>query len=116
MDTKGLVAIQAVALANLYSEGHEFKGTVKVLNEADEEMFGIKGVKWLVKNHPEKCKADLVLNEGGGVEVPKFSGISLKFKRPMLLVETACKGVFWIEVKIKGKKYKVTHRAGYIAD
>ncbi|MFX0099041.1 MAG: M20/M25/M40 family metallo-hydrolase [Candidatus Hodarchaeota archaeon] len=102
MDTKGLVAVQAVALANLYNEGHEFKGTVKVLNEADEEMFGTKGVKWLVKNHPEKCKADLVLNEGGGNEVPKLSGIPLKFKRPMLLIETACKGVFWIELKIKG--------------
>ncbi|MHA1370325.1 MAG: M20/M25/M40 family metallo-hydrolase, partial [Promethearchaeota archaeon] len=102
IDTKSLVAIQSVALATLYSEDHEFLGTVKVMHEADEEQMGQRGIKWMIKNHPEKCKADLVLNEGGGQELPDIGGLKMKAKRPILLLETGCKGVFWIDLKIKG--------------
>jgi len=33
---------------------------------ADEETGGDVGAQWLTKNHPEKVRCDMLLNEGGG--------------------------------------------------
>ena len=33
---------------------------------ADEEAGAAKGAHWLCEEHPDKVRADLVVNEGGG--------------------------------------------------
>jgi acetylornithine deacetylase/succinyl-diaminopimelate desuccinylase-like protein len=38
-----------------------------VVTTADEEMGADHGAQWLCREHPEKVRCDLVLNEGGGV-------------------------------------------------
>lgn len=95
-DCKGLVASEAVAMVLLKREGFKPRGEVMFAATADEERGAGAGVRWLVDAHPEKVRADLMINEGGGQVYP-LKGVNHYF------VQVAEKGVFWIRLRTKGK-------------
>ncbi|MEM4563382.1 MAG: M20/M25/M40 family metallo-hydrolase, partial [Thermofilum sp.] len=94
LDDKLSVAVFLRVFADLVESG-KFKGRLIYAATADEEMGGRMGAGWLVANHPELVRADYVLNEGGGFEVPG--------RRSLFLVQTAEKGVYWFRLKFKGR-------------
>jgi len=91
-----LVACEAVVMAILKREGFKPRGEVIFVATADEERGAMAGVRWLVEAHPEKVKANLMINEGGGLVLP------LKGKNHYF-IQVAEKGVFWIKLKTKGR-------------
>lgn len=93
LDDKLSVAVFLRVFLDLVESGR-FKGKLIYAATADEEMGGRMGAGWLVANHPELVKADYVLNEGGGFEVPG--------KRSLFLVQAAEKGVYWFKLRFKG--------------
>lgn len=67
LDMKSQVAAEAVAAASLASSGwRPARGELLVLAVADEETGGALGAQWLTREHPEKARCDMLLNEGGG--------------------------------------------------
>jgi acetylornithine deacetylase/succinyl-diaminopimelate desuccinylase-like protein len=94
LDDKLSVAVMLRVFLDL-AESRGFKGRLIYAATADEEMGGRMGAGWLVEKHPELVRADYVLNEGGGFEVPG--------KRSVFLVQTAEKGVYWFRLKFKGR-------------
>ena len=66
-DIKGQVATEVAAAAALGRSGwRPARGELKLVITADEEMGAHKGAAWLCERHPEKVRADLIVNEGGG--------------------------------------------------
>ena len=67
-DMKDQVAAEVAAAAALGRDGwRPPSGELLVVATADEEMGAGAGAQWLCREHPEKVRADYVLNEGGGV-------------------------------------------------
>jgi acetylornithine deacetylase/succinyl-diaminopimelate desuccinylase-like protein len=67
-DMKDQVAAEIAAAAALGRDGwRPSAGELLVVTTADEEMGAGAGAQWLCREHPEKVRADYVLNEGGGV-------------------------------------------------
>lgn len=74
LDMKSQVAAEAVAGASLARSGwRPTHGTLRLVFVADEETGGDVGAQWLCKEHPEKVRCDMLLNEGGG-EVFEYDG------------------------------------------
>ena len=73
LDMKSQVAAEAVAGATLAREGWRPKGKLKLVFVADEETGGDVGAQWLTREHPDKVRCDMLLNEGGG-EVFEYEG------------------------------------------
>ena len=94
LDCKGPLAVELYVFADIVSRG-DFKGTIVFAATADEERGGVKGVGWLVENRPELIRADYVINEGGGFEIPA--------EKSLFTVQTAEKGVYWFKLKLKGE-------------
>ncbi len=94
LDCKGPLAVELYVFADIVGRG-DFKGTIMFAATADEERGGVKGVGWLVKNRPELVRADYVINEGGGFEIPA--------EKSLFTVQTAEKGVYWFKLKLKGE-------------
>ncbi len=65
-DMKDQVAAEAAACIALARDGWRPAGELLFVCTADEEAGAIKGAKWLCEEHPEKVRAEFVLNEGGG--------------------------------------------------
>ena len=65
-DMKDQVAAEAAACISLAREGWRPAGELLFVCTADEEAGAIIGAKWLCEERPEKVRADLVINEGGG--------------------------------------------------
>jgi acetylornithine deacetylase/succinyl-diaminopimelate desuccinylase-like protein len=66
-DMKGQVAAEVAAAVALGSEGwRPARGELKLIISADEEQGAEFGAAWLCAEHPEKARADLIINEGGG--------------------------------------------------
>jgi acetylornithine deacetylase/succinyl-diaminopimelate desuccinylase-like protein len=66
-DMKDQVAAEVAAASSLARDGwRPAAGELKLVLTADEEMGAHKGAQWLCEQHPEKVRADLVVNEGGG--------------------------------------------------
>ena len=95
LDCKDLVAIEAIVMKLLVRNGVKPKGDIIFAATADEERGGDAGVRWLVENHPDKIRADYVINEGGGHSIP------MKGKH-VFTVQTAEKGVMWLKIKAGG--------------
>lgn len=95
LDMKSMTAIEVVALELLRRRGVKLKGNVVLAATADEEKGGEAGAGWLVKNHPEKVRADYVLNEGGGLAMPVGS-------KNLYTIQTSEKGILWFKVRAKG--------------
>jgi acetylornithine deacetylase/succinyl-diaminopimelate desuccinylase-like protein len=67
LDMKSQVAAEAVAGAMLARDGwRPARGKLKLVFVADEETGGELGAQWLTKNHPDKVRCDMLLNEGAG--------------------------------------------------
>jgi acetylornithine deacetylase/succinyl-diaminopimelate desuccinylase-like protein len=96
LDMKGMTAIEVMVLKLLKRSGAKLKGDVILAATADEEKGGEAGAGWLAKNHPEKVKADYVINEGGGTAIP-IGGTDF------FTIQTAEKGIHWFKVKAKGR-------------
>jgi acetylornithine deacetylase/succinyl-diaminopimelate desuccinylase-like protein len=66
-DMKDQVAAEVAAAAHLGRQGWRPKrGELLIVITADEEAGATYGAKWLCEQHPDKVRADLVINEGGG--------------------------------------------------
>jgi acetylornithine deacetylase/succinyl-diaminopimelate desuccinylase-like protein len=95
LDMKGMSAIEVMALKLLGRNGLKLKGDVILVATADEEMGGLGGADYLLRNHREKIFAPYVLNEGGGSAIPTLN-------KNVYTVNTAEKGLLWFKVKAKG--------------
>ena len=68
-DCKGLLACQMMAMSLLQRNGVELSDNLILASGADEESGGRYGFGWLAENHPEKIRAPLAVNEGGGTHL-----------------------------------------------
>jgi acetylornithine deacetylase/succinyl-diaminopimelate desuccinylase-like protein len=67
LDMKSQVAAEAVAAATIARSGwRPQNGHLKLVFVSDEETGGELGAQWLTREHPDKVRCDLLLNEGGG--------------------------------------------------
>jgi acetylornithine deacetylase/succinyl-diaminopimelate desuccinylase-like protein len=94
-DCKDLVAIETVVMKLLARNRVKPKGDIIFAATADEEKGGVEGVQWLMKNCPDKIKANYVINEGAGFSFP-IGG------RHFFTVQTSEKGVIWTKIKAGG--------------
>jgi acetylornithine deacetylase/succinyl-diaminopimelate desuccinylase-like protein len=95
LDMKGMTAIEVMTMKLLKRNGVKLKGDVMLAATADEEKGGLAGAGYLLRNFPEKIRADYVLNEGGGLAIPTQN-------RNLYTVQTAEKGILWFKVRAKG--------------
>ena len=96
-DMKDQVATEVAAAAYLARSGwRPARGELKVIVAADEELGAHMGAKWLTQEHPEKVRADFVVNEGGGalfeIDGRRFYPVSLGEK-----------GVFRFKLRARGR-------------
>jgi len=67
LDMKSQVAAEIAAAAALARSGwRPARGELLIVAVVDEETGGSLGAEWITKNHPEKVRCDLLINEGGG--------------------------------------------------
>ncbi|MEM3696929.1 MAG: M20/M25/M40 family metallo-hydrolase [Candidatus Bathyarchaeia archaeon] len=95
IDMKSMTAMEVMVIKLLKRNGVKPKGDIILAATADEEKGGEAGAGWLVRNHPEKVRADYVINEGGGLAIP-ING------KNIYTIQTAEKGILWFKVKAKG--------------
>jgi acetylornithine deacetylase/succinyl-diaminopimelate desuccinylase-like protein len=97
LDMKSQVAAEvAVALSLAESGWRPRSGELKLVLTADEEAGATHGAKWLCEEHPDKVRADIVINEGAG-EVFEYGD------RRLYGVCVAEKGVFRFTVTTAGR-------------
>ena len=92
MDMLFLVAAQTQAFVLLVKEGFKPKGDITLCIVCDEEVGGMAGTEWMIKNHPEEMKVDYSLGEHGGLYVSD-NRIAIIF---------AEKGGAWLKLSFKG--------------
>jgi acetylornithine deacetylase/succinyl-diaminopimelate desuccinylase-like protein len=96
LDMKSQVAAEVAAAASLARSGwRPARGELLVVAVVDEETGGELGAQWITRNHPEKVRCDLLINEGGGA-VFEYGG------RRCYGVCCAEKGVFRFTVTTEG--------------
>ena len=96
IDMKSQVAAEIAAAASLARSGwRPARGELLIVAVVDEETGGEKGAEWITKNHPEKVRCDVLVNEGGGA-VFEYGG------RRLYGVCCAEKGVFRFTLTTKG--------------
>ena len=67
LDMKSQVAAEIAAAADLARSGwRPATGELLIVVVVDEETGGALGAQWICKEHPEKVRCDLLVNEGGG--------------------------------------------------
>ncbi|MGH2863861.1 MAG: M20/M25/M40 family metallo-hydrolase [Solirubrobacteraceae bacterium] len=67
LDMKSQVAAEIAAAASLARAGwRPARGELLIVAVVDEETGGSLGAEWITRNHPEKVRCDLLINEGGG--------------------------------------------------
>ena len=97
LDMKSQVAAEVATALTLAEEGwRPRQGELKLVLTADEEAGAEHGAKWLCEQHPDKVRADIVINEGAG-EVFEYDG------RRLYGVCVAEKGVFRFTVSTEGR-------------
>ncbi len=97
LDTKSLGIMELMALLSLKRSKIKLKRDLVFLATADEEADGNKGMKWLMRNHPDDFRAGLVINEGG------CGYTDLLPAKPVIMISTAEKGVCWLRLTASGK-------------
>jgi len=96
LDMKSMTAMEVMVMKLLKRNNVKLKGDVILAATADEEKGGEAGAGWLAHNHPEKIRADYVINEGGGLAIP-ING------KNIYTIQTAEKGILWLRVKARGR-------------
>jgi acetylornithine deacetylase/succinyl-diaminopimelate desuccinylase-like protein len=67
LDMKSQTAAEIAAAAGLARSGwRPAKGELLIVVVVDEETGGELGAQWITREHPEKVRCDLLVNEGGG--------------------------------------------------
>jgi acetylornithine deacetylase/succinyl-diaminopimelate desuccinylase-like protein len=67
LDMKSQVAAEVAAACTLAEAGWRPEaGELKLVVTADEETGATYGAQWLCREHPDKVRADLIVNEGAG--------------------------------------------------
>jgi acetylornithine deacetylase/succinyl-diaminopimelate desuccinylase-like protein len=67
LDMKSQTAAEIAAAAGLARSGwRPDRGELLIVVVVDEETGGALGAQWITKEHPEKVRCDLLVNEGGG--------------------------------------------------
>ncbi|MGQ9572026.1 MAG: M20/M25/M40 family metallo-hydrolase [Dehalococcoidia bacterium] len=97
VDCKSLVTMNAMAMFLLKRSGVKLAGDLLYAAVADEETGGSRGAGFLAQQHPETLKADYTINEGGGFF------IRLDANARIFIIETAEKGVLWLQLNFKGR-------------
>lgn len=95
VDMLNITASQAVAVRRLAESGFKPRGALVYLAVADEEALGTWGARWLVEHELDHVRADYVLTESGGYQMPTPAGVRL----PVL---TAEKGTLWSKLRVRG--------------
>ncbi|MDQ6782113.1 MAG: M20/M25/M40 family metallo-hydrolase [Actinomycetota bacterium] len=95
VDMLNLTSSMAVAVRNLARSSFRPRGTLIYLAVADEEALGSWGAEWLCREHPDAIRADYVLTEPGGVQMPTPAGVRLP-------VAAGEKGAYWVTLSVAG--------------
>jgi len=67
LDMKSQTAAEIAAVAGLARSGwRPARGELLIVAVVDEETGGELGAQWICREHPEKVRCDLLVNEGGG--------------------------------------------------
>jgi acetylornithine deacetylase/succinyl-diaminopimelate desuccinylase-like protein len=67
LDMKSQVAAEIAAAATLARSGwRPARGELVIATVVDEETGGELGAQWLTREHPDKVRCDLLINEGAG--------------------------------------------------
>jgi len=66
LDTKGLGVMFLLALESLIKEGTQFRRPIVYTAVPDEELGGVNGMRWLVKNHEKTIDPQWIWDEGSG--------------------------------------------------
>jgi acetylornithine deacetylase/succinyl-diaminopimelate desuccinylase-like protein len=99
IDMKSQVAAEVAAAASLARSGwRPARGELLIVAVVDEETGGELGAEWITKNHPEKVRCDVLVNEGGGA-VFEYGGPPA---RRLYGVCCAEKGVFRFTLTTEG--------------
>jgi acetylornithine deacetylase/succinyl-diaminopimelate desuccinylase-like protein len=97
LDMKSQVAAEAAAAIALAEEGWRPEaGQLLLVFTADEETGADVGADWLCREHPDKVRADFVVNEGAGVRLD-YAG------RGIYGVCVAEKGIFRFALTTEGR-------------
>jgi acetylornithine deacetylase/succinyl-diaminopimelate desuccinylase-like protein len=98
VDMLNETASQAVAIRTLAQEGFRPRGSLTYFAVADEEALGTYGAGWMVDHELDAVKADYVITESGGFEMPLPSTTP----GPKLPVMVGEKGTYWCRIRVKG--------------
>jgi acetylornithine deacetylase/succinyl-diaminopimelate desuccinylase-like protein len=97
LDMKSQVAAEAAAAIALVEEGWRPEaGELLLVFTADEETGAQHGAQWLCAEHPDRVRADMVINEGAGA-VYEYQG------RRIYPVCVAEKGIFRFTLTLEGR-------------
>ncbi len=97
LDMKGQVAAEVAACIALgESDWRPASGELLLVLTADEEVGGGLGAGWLCEEHPDKVRADFVVNEGGGGSV-ELGG------RRLYTLSVGEKGIFRMRLRAHGR-------------
>ena len=99
LDMKSQTAAEIAAAAGLARSGwRPAKGELLIVVVVDEETGGELGAQWITREHPEKVRCDLLVNEGGGA-VFEYGGPPARRHYGVCCAE---KGVFRFTVTTSG--------------
>jgi acetylornithine deacetylase/succinyl-diaminopimelate desuccinylase-like protein len=96
LDMKGQVAAEVAACIALGESDWRPAGELLLVLTADEEVGGGLGARWLCEQHPDKVRADFVVNEGGGASV-ELAG------RRLYTLSAGEKGIFRMKLRAHGR-------------
>src|SRR5262245_27623983 len=96
LDMKGQVAAEAAACIALGESDWRPAGELLLLITADEEVGGGLGAQWVCEAHPDKVRADFVVNEGGG-------GVVEVGDRRNYVLSVGEKGIFRMRLRAHGR-------------
>jgi acetylornithine deacetylase/succinyl-diaminopimelate desuccinylase-like protein len=95
IDMKNMVAMSATVLLLLARHGVRLRRDVIFAGVADEEAGCEHGSLWLVKNHPDKVRAEYAISEIGGFTL--HSG-----GKRFYPIQVAEKGICWLTITARG--------------
>src|SRR4051812_22959792 len=95
VDMLNLTATMAVSFRALARSGFRPRGTLVYLAVADEENLGTWGAEHLLDHEQDAVRADYVVTEAGGFQMPTARG-------PRLPVIVGEKGSYWCRIAVHG--------------
>lgn len=97
LDMKGVGVQQLTALMELKRSGVPPARDIVMVTTADEESSGVRGIQWMIANHPEAVDVEYVLDEGGLGSRDALGPGKLAFG-----VSVGDKVILWLRLRAKG--------------